>query len=191
MKSLVRTGPRADGTVVGGASSASVTEPKAGARVGIEPIELDYMCALAAYVGPSPRRVKRLVNAYRLLKARLSDAQLDSFLADRQTEEGGVRSGPYQLVIALLAIGTGVPESASEILADLAERDPKDELRACIASFRERDRPDWTMAAQVLETLMRTQKPKGMSELRGWARNVGRFLLRGPAESGAAGSAIP
>jgi len=29
----------------------------------------------------------------------------------------------------------------------------------------------------VIETLMRTQKPKDMSELRGWARKVSRFLL--------------
>ena len=86
------------------------------------------MRALAAYVGPSPRRVKRLVNAYRLLKARMSDAQLHSFLTDRSTDEGGLRSGPYQLVIGLLVIGTGVRTSAAQILRELAERDPRDGL---------------------------------------------------------------
>jgi hypothetical protein len=38
------------------------------------------------------------------------------------------------------------------------------------------------MAAQVVETLMRTQKAKNVSELRGWARKVGRFLLNGPSD---------
>src|SRR5262249_36500970 len=128
------------------------------------------------------RRVKRLVNAYRLLKARLSKAQLRSFVMDRRTDEGGLRPGPYQLAIGLLVIGTGAPASAAQILGELAQRNPGDGLGEVIESFRKREQPDWTMAAQVLETLMRTQKPKDVSELRGWARRVGRFLLQGPAE---------
>ena len=50
-----------------------------------------------------------------------------------------------------------------------------------IERFRNRKHPDWTMASKVIETLMRTQKPTDVSELRGWARKVGRFLLKGPA----------
>lgn len=181
MRSLVRTGPRAEGVVDGRQSSATPAagQPAVG-KIQIEPIELDYMCALAAYVGPSPRRVKRLVNAYRLLKARLSEAQIQAFLAERQADGGGTSSGPYQLVIALLAIGTGVPTSAAEIFTNLSERDPMDKMTTCIEEFRQGDRPDWMLAAKVLETLMRTQKPRNVSELRGWARSVGRFLLRGP-----------
>jgi hypothetical protein len=141
------------------------------------------MRALAAYVGPSPRRVKRLVNAYRLLKARLSDAQLRNFVTDRSTDDGGLRSGPYQLAIGLLTIGTGAPASAAQILTELAHRDPADKWDDVMKAFRERKEPDWVMAAQVLETLIRTQKAKDVSELRGWARRVGRFLLQGPEVS--------
>ena len=36
------------------------------------------------------------------------------------------------------------------------------------------------MASKVIEILMQTQKAKGVSELRGWARIVGRFLLNAP-----------
>jgi hypothetical protein len=36
------------------------------------------------------------------------------------------------------------------------------------------------VAAQVIETIMRTQNASDVSELRGWARKVGRFLLHGP-----------
>jgi hypothetical protein len=182
LKSLVRTSRRESGPVVGYPTGHDGATTAAG-KVEILPIELDYMRALAAYVGPSPRRVKHLVNAYRLLKARMSDAQLRSFITDRSTDEGELRSGPYQLVIGLLVIGTGAPVSAAQILGELAERDPRDRLDQVIDSFRDRKHPDWTMAAQVLETLMRTQKADDVSELRGWARRVRRFLLRGPAEA--------
>ncbi|CAN7773424.1 KAP family NTPase [Variovorax sp. LjRoot175] len=184
LKSLVRTGPRdpEDGirlpSGADGASSAPTTD--GAGKVEIRPIELDYMRALATYVGPSPRRVKRFVNAYRLLKARMSDAELSGFVTDRSTDEGGLRSGPYQLVVGLLVIGTGAPSSASQILKELAERDPRDRMDEVIDSFRERQHPDWKMAAQVLETLVRTQKARDVSELRGWARRVSRFLLQGP-----------
>ncbi|MCR5868218.1 KAP family NTPase [Aquincola sp. J276] len=151
-------------------------------RIDIETLELDYMRALAAYVGPSPRRVKRLVNAYRLLKARMSDAQLAGFITDRNTDGGESRSGPYQLVIGLLVIGTGAPAMGARILTDLARRDPRDGFEQVIEAYRQRGHADWTMAARVLETLMRTQKARDISELRGWAGKVGRFLLQGPRE---------
>lgn len=138
------------------------------------------MRALAAYVGPSPRRVKRLVNVYRLIKARLSNAQLEKFLTNRETEEGDAKSGPYQLVIGLLVIGTGAPSKSAQILKELSECDPTDSPEDLVQRFRDRNHPDWTMAAKVIETMMRTQKAKDVSELRGWARNVGRFLLNSP-----------
>jgi hypothetical protein len=173
--SLVRAhrGEPAAGAPAGN-DAAAATERK----VEISSIELDYMRALAAHVGPSPRRVKRLVNAYRLIKARLSNSQLDTFV-DRATNNGARASGPYQLVIGLLVIGTGAPETSTQILRELAECDPKTTYKEVIERFRKLDRPDWTMASQVIETLLRTQKATDVSELRGWARNVGRFLLKG------------
>jgi len=185
LASLVRTTPREGGAVL--APGVSVSEgghgngtPPVIGKIEIAGIELDYMRALAAYVGPSPRRVKRLVNAYRLIKARMTDAQLDTFLTDRATEDGGLRSGPYQIVIALLVIGTGAPSSSAYILKELAEWDPGDSLDMVVEQFRTRNHPDWSMAAQVLEMVMQTQKAKDVSEVRGWARKVGRFLLNAP-----------
>jgi hypothetical protein len=169
LKSLAR--PRASGR------SGTGLEGFGGIDIGTQ--ELDYMRALAAYVGPSPRRVKRLVNAYRLLKARLSDAQLKTFITDRSIDGGAMRSGPYQLVIGLLIIGTGVPANGARILKDLSERDPRDIFKDVIDAYRKHGQPDWMTAASVLETLARTQRAKDISELRGWARQVGRFLLQG------------
>ena len=160
--------------------SSAADPPAAITKVGIAGIELDYMRALAAYIGSSPRRAKRLVNAYRLIKAGMSDSQLRTFLTNRQTDGGAVREGPYQIVIGLLVIGTGAPEASAHILRELAEWDPTDGFDKVVEQFRKRDHPDWTMAARVVETLIRTQKAKNVSELRGWARKVRRFLLNGP-----------
>jgi hypothetical protein len=52
-------------------------------------------------------------------------------------------------------------------------------MDAVVDALRGHDRPDWTMAAQVIEALMQSQKAKNASELRGWARRVRRFLLNG------------
>lgn len=67
-------------------------------------------------------------------------------------------------------------------MKDLAERDPRDTFKLVIDAYRSRAQADWTMAARVLETLMRTQKARDIAELRGWARRVGRFLLQRPRE---------
>jgi hypothetical protein len=174
--SLVRAQTRESGPVYG----VSNTEPGSlPAPVEIAAIELDYMRYLAAYVGSSPRRVKQFVNSYRLIKAGLSDAQLRAFLTERVDEDGSVRSGPYQLVIGLLVIGTGAPSSSAQILTQLAECHPGETMEKVIDALRGNEHPDWLMAAQVIEALMQSQKAKDVSELRGWAQKVRRFLLNG------------
>jgi hypothetical protein len=179
--SLVRQARRESGPVVGttpsGPAAADPASTRSSSQVTITGIELDYMRALAAHVGPSPRRVKRLVNVYRLIKARLSDSQLATFLTDREADDGTLRSGPYQLVIGLLVIGTGAAAASAQILRELAEWDPGEPLTGVVERFRARNHTDWTMAARVIETLMRTQRSESVSELRGWARTVGRFML--------------
>jgi hypothetical protein len=46
-----------------------------------------------------------------------------------------------------------------------------------VEQFQSRNQPEWTMAARVIDTLVRTQKEKDVKELRGWAHKVGRFQL--------------
>ena len=65
-------------------------------------------------------------------------------------------------------------------MKELAESDPRDGMDEIVERFRARNHPEWTMAAKVIETVLRTQKAKNVSELRGGARKVGRFLLNGP-----------
>jgi hypothetical protein len=179
LKSLVRARARQSGPVIGATSS----DAGAPAGVEIEAIELDYMRYLAAYVGSSPRRVKRLVNAYRLIKASLTDAQLQTFITRFATDEGGSPlSGPYQLVIGLLVIGTGAPSSAARIFREIVACDPSATPDQIVERFRNANLADWSMAAQVVEVVMRTQKAKDIRELRNWASKVGRFLLNSPLD---------
>lgn len=182
LASLVRPSSIANSNAANAAANPSDTDAAGPNASRIELTELDYMRALSAYVGPSPRRVKRLVNAYRLIRARMSDTQLTAFVSDRTLENNTSRSGPYQIVIALLVIGTGAPSASARILKELSEWDPGDGLDAVVTRFRSQNDPDWTMAAKVIETLMRTQNANDVSELRGWARNVGRFLLNAPTD---------
>src|SRR2546425_4936834 len=172
---------------VGSATAPETASGAPPAEVHIASIELDYMRYLAAYVGTSPRRVKRFVNAYRLIKAGMSDSQLGTFITQRAADDGGQRSGPYQLVIGLLVIGTGAPSSSAQILTELAECHPGLPMETVVERLRSREHPDWTMAAQVIEALARSQKAKNVAELRGWAQKVRRFLLNGGQDSPAGG----
>ena len=173
LRSLVRVQPR-------GAGAAAVVP------IEIQAIELDYMRYLAAYVGTSPRRVKRLVNAYRLIKANLTDSQLRTFLMrPSRDEDGRRRSGTYQLVIGLLAIGTGAPASAAQIFREIAAYDAQTTPNDIVRRFREANHPDWSMAAQVIEQVLRSQRANDIRELRDWTANVGRFLLKSPLGEGA------
>jgi hypothetical protein len=187
LTSLVRP-PLPSGAQADAPSTAAATTA---GKVDISSVELDYMRALAAYVGSSPRRVKRLVNAYRLIKARLSDAQLAAFVTDRETTDTQAKSGPYQIVIGLLVIGTGAQSAASAILGSLGNWDPRGKYDDVVNAFREKNEPDWTAAAQVIETIMRTQSALDVSELRGWARKVRRFLLHGPSSETVAAAPPP
>jgi len=179
LASLVGDFGDSEGPVVGPVTGPQTAPEAPLAEVRIAGIELDYMRYLAPYVGTSPRRVKRFVNAYRLIKAGMSDGQLGTFITQRTTDEGGQRSGPYQIVIGLLVIGTGAPSSSAEILTELAECHPGLSMETVVEGLRNRKHPDWMRAAQVIEALTRSQKARNVAELRGWARKVRRFLLDG------------
>ena len=47
------------------------------------------------------------------------------------------------------------------------------------------------MAAQVIEMLTRTHPGADVSDIRGWAGQVGRFLLKGPSLDGRLGDVPP
>ena len=78
--------------------------------------ERAFMKRLHEFI-PTPRSGKRFINIYRLLRASATDAERAGFL---ESEQGG----NYQAAMVLLAILTGYPQQAAEILRKLIEEKP-------------------------------------------------------------------
>ncbi|NUP07841.1 MAG: hypothetical protein HOW73_17475 [Polyangiaceae bacterium] len=77
-------------------------------REAITRDELLFAEGLTSYLGRSPRRLKRFANLYRLAKASMSEPDWDDY--DRMDHEA---------VLTLLALITGSPNLAPEVLHDL------------------------------------------------------------------------
>lgn len=83
----------------------------------IETWERTFMKRLNELI-PSPRAGKRFINIYRLIRATVPDAELATFLG----QAGG--GGEHECALLLLAILTGRPAEACELLRELIETQP-------------------------------------------------------------------
>jgi hypothetical protein len=81
----------------------------------IDERERVFMKALYELI-PSPRAGKRFINIYRLLRASVEDNERPKFM-------GNDAGGDYQCALMLLAILTGYPSEATEILEDLIKEE--------------------------------------------------------------------
>jgi hypothetical protein len=70
----------------------------------IRDFEINAIDGLAPLLGRSPRALKRFVNLYRLIKAGLTPAELNSFVRASQDA-----LAEFEAVLFLLAIDTGLP----------------------------------------------------------------------------------
>jgi hypothetical protein len=80
---------------------------------------------------PSPRAAKRFINIYRLLRASVDDAERQYFI-------GNEKGGKHRAALLLLAILTGYPAEATEILRALLEEHHPKTWWTFIEGFRER-----------------------------------------------------
>ncbi len=78
--------------------------------------EREFMKVLLPLI-PSPRAAKRFVNIYRLLRTTVTPNEMLSFVSED-------KDGEYRAVQLLLAIQTGYPNQAVEIIRDLIEQNP-------------------------------------------------------------------
>ena len=99
----------------------------------IEYWERNFMKELHQLI-PSPRATKRFINIYRLIRATVD---LDERLA---LEEfiGNEKQGKYRAALLLLAILTGYPDQATEILRELVENKHTETWWQFIDSFKGR-----------------------------------------------------
>ena len=160
------------------------TQPKEPTEAGgaeslfIAPHEREYMLRLAGAVGKSPRRLKRFVNTYRILKASCDALERDKFVLD----DG--KGGTYRAAMTLLAITTGAPRAAIAILHELNELEEnaalKDfELRiGGLVTTHDKTETDYAREAlQVYRTAYTGTEP-GLRDLRYWAAPAARFSFR-------------
>jgi hypothetical protein len=131
------------------------------------------MLQLAGAVGKSPRRLKRFVNTYRILKASLDKLQQETFVV-----KGGSQ-GEYRAAMVLLAIVTGAPRSALamlEFLANCAESAALSEFEAHVKQSQ--DSTEAKYAQSALEAYRAAEAGATVKGLREWAPRVARFSFR-------------
>lgn len=141
--------------------------------------------ALGPFVGHSPRRAKRFVNVYRIVKSGLR-AKDQGVLLD---SDGAVMH--FRCLLAQLAIMTGAPSLAAtyarvvDLVPDMEEDDTVnglisrlEEAGAVAAS------PEWPSARGALEELIEQEGgedgPELMAGLRLWLRRSMRFSFTAP-----------
>jgi phospholipase C len=159
----------------------------------LEQFEREFMHLLYPLI-PSPRAAKRFVNIYRLLRTLVSDSELAAFLGTGQ-------SADYQVLQLLLAIQTGYPEHAMQLIRDLPDQNPQVQWWDFVKGYWQRaaepsidsDHPELTEGgtALLLESDRRSQFLERLTSLEGqmlagqscesfikWAPRVARYSFR-------------
>jgi hypothetical protein len=152
------------------------TIPMDSESLRLEEWERDCMKRLNELV-PSPRAAKRFVNVYRLLRASVADDRWSSFIGDA---DGGL----HRPVLLLLAILTGYPAEATEILRAILEGRATttfwaliDELEKAPPSTEDAER--WRElfgSLRVLRSLV--PEDQQCAELVEYARQVARYSFQ-------------
>jgi len=138
------------------------------------------MLKLAGAVGKSPRRLKRFVNSYRILKASCDALEMEEFVI------GDGESGTYPSAMMLLAVTTGAPQSAIDFLRAVADPNRVASIEdidklvdgLSIGSEVEAEAEYLRAGLQVYKERKQTVDEAAIRELRYWAPRVARFSFR-------------
>jgi hypothetical protein len=156
------------------ASERSAGEAATSAKsLVIEAEERNFMLQLAGAVGKSPRRLKRFVNTYRILKASLDNLQQETFVV-----KGGSQ-GEYRAAMTLLAMITAAPRSSLGILKFLTDCDeavPLTDFEAHIKTSPDQFEARYALTA--LQAYRDADQGVSLKLLRHWAPLVARFSFR-------------
>jgi hypothetical protein len=147
----------------------------------IRGFELESMDALSPLLGRSPRALKRFINVYRLIKARMSPAEHGAFLRRTNGE-----LGDYEAVLILLAVDTGLPEISRRVfdaLLEHAQKHPKktdlDSLKSALDEAFERSTPEWdTLKAWISAQGVTADADDVAPKLAKWVPVVSRYSLQ-------------
>ena len=143
--------------------------------ISIEPEERRFMLGMAAGVGKSPRRLKRFVNTYRILKA-----SIDALDRERFVLEGG-KHGEYRAAMSLLAITSGAPRISTRVFEHLRQQNDTDtcqQLVEFVQTIQDAEEMPYAVAA-----IQAYQNACGgtdaiLRDLKYWAPHAARFSFR-------------
>ncbi len=148
----------------------------------IEDFELKMIDDLSSLLGRSPRALKRFVNLYRFMKARLSSAEHRAFVTSTADT-----IADYEAVLFLLAVETGLPRTSlmlSEELARLA-REPAPpnitiaELIAKLDKGSAAQTRDWRTLRNWLAARQNSARlNQGIPRLASWVEQVSRYSFQ-------------
>jgi hypothetical protein len=154
-------------------AESAARESGANARpLVIEPEERSFMLQLAGAVGKSPRRLKRFVNTYRILKASLDNPQQETFVV-----KGGSQ-GEYRAAMTLLAIVTAAPRTSLGMLEFLASPGATDLVAFENHITTTQDQSESRYAQAALQAYRAADPGAGLDLLQVWAPQVARFSFR-------------
>jgi hypothetical protein len=165
--------PTADALEVSNARTPSV-DPGAiagsAAALRLEDGERQFMLRMAKVVSGSPRRLKRFVNSYRILRAGCSPAELERFRT--------AHDPPHRAIMTLLAIATAAPRASGFVFRLLADATDDDELAAFSGRMDGGCDDEFARVKLAISVYGWDGTPNTIRELRHWGDRVARFTFR-------------
>lgn len=136
--------------------------------------EYDAIQELTRIMGRSPRIVKRFINLYRFIRARVIDEELAAYVGNEENP------GDYHAVLILLAVVNGVPDVAQEFLQEVFKRKKNEPLQKFVYymmdNYATSSHSGWQRVIEDLSSYARDQGQKlNMEPLIQWAPYIARF----------------
>lgn len=155
-----------------------------GGGIDMEPLslklsggEIEFMKEMDEFVS-SPRATKRLVNIYKLICATLTDKEsLEAF-------KGKDGPGEYRAVLLLLAMLTGYPSQAGDVLRALEKKSTRKRkldtlIEELMGKADKKEKIDWERLSVSLNQTIKKQKIDiPLKQFEEWAGTVERFSFQ-------------
>ncbi|MEQ9401404.1 MAG: P-loop NTPase fold protein [Longimicrobiales bacterium] len=162
-----------------GRSTGDVETPEDAADLlDMTSAERRLMLLIAGAVGKSPRRLKRFVNTYRILKASLDPLARRRFVTG--SVEGGT-GGEFGAPMTLMAVLTAAPHEAIGLIHELHELDDGAlvaDLRSRVEAMPQGPERGYILQALDVYTEWTGQPDPTVAPLRRWSDEVARFSFR-------------
>jgi len=144
--------------------------------------ELLMIDELASLLGRSPRALKRFVNIYQLIKARLTPTEHKAFI--RRNDKS---LADYEAVLFLLAVDTGLPRVSrlvfDELIAISREPNPRDvdmnKFIKRLDQYKVADTSDWyTLKAWIADHAANERFNRGIMRIAELVEQVSRYSFQ-------------